>query len=90
MTELDELAADTAGNLFAALHFAAITHFQVDLKGAALLRLDLQVRYIGTLQRGNREVGHFGCGFVKLSAAQEHELQKFITNVQREERAKLG
>ncbi len=67
-----------------------ITGATIDLKGASLLRLDLEIRYIGVLHRGNREVGHLGCHFVKLSAAQEHELQKFITNIQREERAKRG
>lgn len=62
----------------------------IDLKGSAVMRVDLEVRYIGTLTRGNHEVGHIGCRFVKLSAAQEHEVQKFITQVQRDERAKLG
>ena len=62
----------------------------IDFKGATVMRLDLEVRYLGQLTRGNRQVGHVGCRFVKVSAAQEHELQKFITQIQREERAKLG
>ncbi|MDP2794402.1 MAG: flagellar brake protein [Sulfurisoma sp.] len=62
----------------------------IDLKGPSILRFDLEVRYLGQLTRGNRHVGHVGCRFAKLSAAQEHELQKFITQIQREERAKLG
>jgi c-di-GMP-binding flagellar brake protein YcgR len=62
----------------------------IDLKGPTVMRLDLEVRYVGTLTRGNHQVGHLGCRFVKLGAAQEHEVQKFITQVQREERAKLG
>jgi flagellar brake protein len=62
----------------------------IDFKGATVMRLDLEVRYLGQLTRGNHQVGHIGSRFVKLSAAQEHELQKFITQVQREEKAKLG
>ena len=62
----------------------------IDLKGATVMRLDLEVRYLGQLARGSRQVGHVGCRFASLSAAQEHEIQKFITQVQREERAKLG
>ena len=62
----------------------------IDLKGPSVMRLDLEVRYVGTLTRGNHVVGHIGCRFAKLSAPQEHEVQKFITQVQREERAKLG
>lgn len=62
----------------------------IDLKGPSVLRLDLEVRYLGQLARGIHQVGHIGCRFARLSPAQEHELQKFITQVQREERAKLG
>ncbi|MBU0752799.1 MAG: flagellar brake protein [Gammaproteobacteria bacterium] len=62
----------------------------IDLKGPSVLRLDLEVRYLGQLTRGIHQVGHIGCRFARLSPAQEHELQKFITQVQREERAKLG
>lgn len=62
----------------------------IDLKGATVMRLDLEVRSLGQLARGSRQVGHVGCRFARLSAGQEHEIQKFITQVQREERAKLG
>lgn len=62
----------------------------IDLKGPTVMRLDLEVRYLGQLVRGNRQVGHIGCQFVALSAGQEHELQKFMTLIQREEREKLG
>ena len=62
----------------------------IDLKGSSVMRMDLQVSYLGQLTRGNHQVGHVGCKFVRVSGAQENELQKFITQVQREERAKLG
>lgn len=63
---------------------------EVDMKGFGVLRVDLQIRFVGTIQRGNKQVGRLGCRFSDLSAAQEHQLQKFITHVQREERARLG
>lgn len=62
----------------------------IDFKGATVMRLDLEVRHFRQVARGNHQVSHVGCRFVNLSPAQEHELQKFITQVQREERTKLG
>lgn len=62
----------------------------IDLKDAVVMHLDLEVRHRELVPRANRQVSHVGCRFVHLSPAYEHELQKFITQVQRAERAKLG
>jgi c-di-GMP-binding flagellar brake protein YcgR len=62
----------------------------IDLKGPQVMRVDLEVRYVGQLNRGNRQAGHIGCHFASLSGGQEQEIQKFMTQIQREERAKLG
>jgi c-di-GMP-binding flagellar brake protein YcgR len=62
----------------------------VDLGKYGKLDVDMVVRFIGSVARGPREVGRLGCEFVKLMPAQENDLQRFITQVQREERAKLG
>lgn len=55
-----------------------------------LIVTDLEVRSAASITRGRIEIGRLGCQFVKLSQAYETELQRFITNVQREEKAKLG
>ena len=60
----------------------------IDLKSFGVLRTDLEIRFNGSIQRGNKLMGRLGCMFVKLSPAQEHQLQRFITHVQREERAR--
>lgn len=62
----------------------------VDLGKYGKLDVDMIVRFVGSVARGPREVGRLGCEFVKLMPAQENDLQRFITQVQREERAKLG
>lgn len=62
----------------------------IDLKGPRPLHFDLEIRYIGQLTRGAKQTGHFGCKFAGISGAQEHEIQKFITQIQRDEREKLG
>lgn len=62
----------------------------IDLGKYGKIDVDLVVRFIGSVARGQKEVGRLGCEFVKLRPAQENDLQRFITQVQREERAKLG
>lgn len=54
------------------------------------LTVTLEVRNVGPIERGNKVFGRIGCRFVDLSAHDEHLLQHFITEVQREERARLG
>lgn len=67
-----------------------IAEAMIEFKDGHLLRVELEVRNISPLQRGNKIVGRIGCRFVGLSHHDEHELQRFITDVQREERARLG
>jgi c-di-GMP-binding flagellar brake protein YcgR len=63
---------------------------RIDLKGVGMLDIDLEVRNSSEIQRGGKVSGRIGCRFVKLSHAMENQLQRFITDVQREERARLG
>jgi c-di-GMP-binding flagellar brake protein YcgR len=63
---------------------------RIDLKGMGTIEADLEVRNSVELQRGGKIVGRIGCQFIKLSHAMENQLQRFITDVQREERARLG
>jgi len=62
----------------------------IELKGIGALDVDLKVRNSSEVQRGGKTSGRVGCEFVRLSHAMEHQLQRFITDVQREERARLG
>lgn len=77
----------------AALPFArgeTIPRAVIDLGKYGRLEADLVVTFIGSVTRGPKEVGRLGCQFVKLSPKQENDVQRFVTEVQREERAKLG
>jgi c-di-GMP-binding flagellar brake protein YcgR len=67
-----------------------IPRTSIDLGKYGRLDVDLVVRFVGSVTRGTKEVGRLGCEFIKLMPAQENDLQRFITQVQREERAKLG
>lgn len=67
-----------------------ITKASIDLKTHGKLEVDLEVRFHGQLQRGIKNIGRLGCRFVKLSNAQQNVLQRFVTEVQREERAARG
>lgn len=62
----------------------------IDLGKFGKIEVDLTVRFAGSGTRGSKPVSRLGCHFVKIRPAQENELQRFITQVQREERAKLG
>lgn len=62
----------------------------IELKVGGMLEVDLEVRNVCELQRGNKLFGRVGCQFIAPSHAVEHHLQRFITDVQREERARLG
>lgn len=63
---------------------------RIDLKGVGTLDVDLEVRNSSTVQRGDKVSRRIGCQFVKPSQAMENQLQRFITDVQREDRARLG
>lgn len=62
----------------------------IELKEGHTIEVELEVRNVSQLQRGNKVVGRIGCRFIGLSHHVEHVLQRFITDVQREERARLG
>jgi flagellar brake protein len=63
---------------------------RIEFKGLGELRTPLAIRYSGEITKGTKQVKRLGCVFLKLSAAQENLVQKFMANIQREERAKLG
>jgi c-di-GMP-binding flagellar brake protein YcgR len=52
------------------------------------ITVDLNVRYTARLTRGGKETARMGCSFVKLSGAMEHNLQRFLTHIQREAKAR--
>jgi len=61
----------------------------IDLKGFGVLTVDLEVRNSSVVQRGEKTNGRIGCNFVSLSRGMEAQLQRFITDVQREERSRM-
>lgn len=63
---------------------------RIDLKGIGTLEVDLEVRNRGEVHRGGKTANRIGCSFAHLSRGMESQLQRFITEVQREERARLG
>lgn len=67
-----------------------VPNVTIDLGKPGKLELTMEVRYVGFVSRGQKQVARLGCKFVKLDHLLEHELQRFVTQVQREERAKLG
>lgn len=67
-----------------------IPRVAVDLGEYGKVEVALEVRYVGTVSRGQKHATRLGCHFVKLSRAQENELQRFVTHVQCEMRALRG
>ncbi len=63
---------------------------RIDLKGVGPLTVDLEVRNRNVIQRGDKSFGRVGCNFLNLSRGMEGQLQRFITEVQREARARMG
>lgn len=63
---------------------------RIELKGIGIINVDLEVRNRGEVQRGGKTNGRVGCNFINLSRGMEGQLQRFITDVQREERARMG
>lgn len=63
---------------------------RIALKGQPPFDLPLEIRHVISITKGTKVLEHVGCAFVKLSASQENVIQKFMSNIQREERAKLG
>lgn len=85
------IALEQAGGLPPGLTLGEIWRdVRLELKGFGQLRVDLELRNQTLIQRGDKVFGRLGCRFLNPSHALERELQRFITEVQREERAKLG
>lgn len=85
------VALEKPGTLPADLALATIwSDVHLELKGVGHLRVDLELRNQALIERGGKSFTRLGCRFLNPSHALERELQRFITDVQREERAKLG
>jgi flagellar brake protein len=67
-----------------------IAEAKIQLKEFSELKAGFEVRYVNQATRGVKQSIRLGCQFNDLSPAQEQLLQKYITRVQREERARLG
>ena len=63
---------------------------RIPLGEASVLQANLELRHLESLVRGNRQAIHLGCRFLRLSHAQETEIQRYISQIQRDERARLG
>lgn len=50
--------------------------------------VDFKIRFSAQVTRAGKEITILGCEFVKLSGAQENTLQRFITQIQREIKAR--
>ena len=81
---------ETTALLFPCDLGANFSDVRIDFKGFGELRTSLGVRYVGEITKGAKQVHRLGCVFLGLSAAQENLIQKFMAQIQREERAKLG
>lgn len=84
------IAAELAGATLPFEIGQVLSRARIELKGIGTLEVDLEVRNRSEVTRGGKTNGRIGCRFVKLSHAMENQLQRFITEVQREERARLG
>lgn len=62
----------------------------IDLGKFGSLRVDLEIRYIRQPDPEARRSGKLGCRFASLNSRQENDLQRFITQVQVEDRARRG
>jgi len=84
------IAAESPGGKLPFAPGATLKGAHIELKGIGILEVDLEVRNASEVHRGSKTYGRVGCNFVKLSRGMEGQLQRFITDVQREERARMG
>lgn len=63
---------------------------RIEMKGFGDLQTELGIRYVGEITKGTKQLQRLGCVFLRLSSGQENLVQKFMAQIQREERAKLG
>ncbi len=71
-----------AGEILQRVGFALGNYGRIDT--------DLNVRYTSQITRGGKDAVRMGCQFVRLTGAQEHDLQRFITAIQREMKARAA
>ena len=62
----------------------------IDLGKSGLIHADLEVRFVGQMIRGSEQVTRIGCNFVKLGRSEDNMVQRFITQIQRDQRALMG
>lgn len=62
----------------------------IELGKFGALRVDLEVRFIREPNGDTKKPGKLGCRFVSLNSRQENDLQRFITQIQVDDRAKRG
>lgn len=67
-----------------------LTGTRINLGNFGTLVADLEVRHLQSLTRGTRQSIHLGCRFARLNHAQETDIQRYMSHIQREERARLG
>lgn len=84
------IAAELPGTSLPFSRDQILRRANIELKGIGKLEVDLLVCNTSEVHRGEKICGRIGCHFIKLSHAMENQLQRFITDVQREERARLG
>ncbi|MCX7897959.1 MAG: flagellar brake protein [Rhodocyclaceae bacterium] len=63
---------------------------RLDLRGVGTLTVTLELRNQALVERGGKHFSRLGFRFLNLPHALERDLQRFITEVQREERARLA
>lgn len=63
---------------------------RINLKDFGVLHVNLKLRNQRDVIKGKKQVVRLGLCFESLTPAMEHDLQRFITHVQREERARMG
>lgn len=66
----------------------AFPRARIDLKSHGIMTVDITVSYVGEITKGNKQATRLGCRFSNLTPAQDNNLQRYITQVQREERAR--
>lgn len=62
----------------------------IDLGKLGVIRPDLEVRFVGPITRGSETMTRIGCRFAKLGRGEDILVQRLITQIQRDQRARLG
>jgi c-di-GMP-binding flagellar brake protein YcgR len=74
----------------ARIDYAAGTIFPnsaIDLGAFGRLNVNVEIRYTTHVLRHGKEISHIGCRFATLGGAMEHNLQRYLTHIQREIKA---